>query len=168
MTTDANIVGSQFVGVTASGGEFVVLAGDTGDYSGGTTRTTAANTYGLQYVAVATGTLTNGYWYSYEIDTSDSRMVVYNSADSKIATSDLLGTTLEGTTEYAFSGDQQVTITSGQTYRICIAPLAAINTKAGGTNTIPWADAYNPPPASFVADGSDDWGPWQMYIKGNT
>jgi hypothetical protein len=168
MTTDAGIVGSQFVGVTASGAEVgVFLIGDETDYSGGTTQTTLSSTYGLQYVCSKTGTVKHGYWYSTSIDSTNSFMVIYNSAESKIAESDELGDTVAGVTEYTFSGVNQIVLTQGQTYRVCLAAAGAINTKAGGTDNLPENTDY-PAPVTFETDGNQTWAPWQIYIKGDT
>jgi len=103
-----------------------LLLGDNSDYSNTGTLTDPGRSYGKQMTAVNTGIITKGYWKTTE-DSDDSMILIYDADENLLAYSDTRESNDDGLNEYAFTGDNQITLTSGTSYRIAIFTQSYIN-----------------------------------------
>ena len=141
------------------------LAGDETEYTTETTFTDPDKIYRVQYVAVDTAPVAAGFWRTAS-DSSDSILLIYDSSDNLLAQSDTLTTHPDGWAEYAFSGANQITITSGVTYGLAIFAESYIDYYDGNSEHIATDSAtWDTPADPFSNEGSTvNVGPWGLYI----
>ena len=90
-----------------------VTAMTNSDYASGN------NFWGEQFVCDATGEIAKSYYYM-RSDDNNMKMGIYDSSENLLAESDALSSASDGWNEFTWSGANQITITSGTTYRIGI------------------------------------------------
>ena len=156
------------LGVTENVEVSTILIGNNIVYANSGTGS-ANTTYVKIFTAINSGVSNTGYLYINISDTDDSILLIYDSSNNLLATSDAKTSVSAGWNEYTFSGANKINISKGTQYKLGIlfSGDIAVNTLSTGSQyQYQLSTTYPTPPNPFVSGGnSGTMRDLSLYIK---